>query len=443
MREACPPPHKSAMHHPLPKIHSLLKQLQANSNEPTPPISPYRFKKSQITTPFFQFCYNQQSIPTNALNILLKLTTPVAHTTHSTFYNSSGSIRHHSQFDTLGDSKESKRLQQFLNSPQIDQFESLVLAGSGGLEASSRYLVSALGNTFKKPVVVLDENMYKQTALFNSRKTLFVILSKSGLTLETRTLEQHICSTFLKPLNLLPQKHIMTLTTRGSPLDNPDHYLACFYLPKKLPGRLGCSSLLGTLIFGFARTHRTFTRFLNGARSYDSFLYTTPARQNPALLHALTTFWWRSLKAYEAWGILPYTTQLYEFPNLAQHLLMEGLGRSSEAGIQTCPFVFGHRGPKSFHWLYEWISETKRAFLDVIGVQSAIKDEPINMNICQHHIDLLLPTPMTLLLLNKLTPEAFGALIAHYEWLTTYLSTLWQCDAFSQPHTDASKRVHT
>nr|MSZ53668.1 glucose-6-phosphate isomerase [Actinomycetota bacterium] len=111
--------------------------------------------------------------------------------------------------------------------PQLDalsawarskKLENIVLCGMGG----SSLAPEVIAKTYKKNLTVLDSTDPKQIELAipkNLRKSLFVIGSKSGSTIETAS-QKSFFEHLLVENQLNPADHIVIVTDPGSPLHN-------------------------------------------------------------------------------------------------------------------------------------------------------------------------------------------------------------------------------
>ena len=160
----------------------------------------------------------------------------------------------------------------------------------------------------------------------NLPKTLFVIVSKSGSTLETRTNEEYVKDR-LKKAGLNPQKHLVAITGKGSPMDDPDHYLRCFYIWDYVGGRYSVTSMVGAVTLAFALGMDRFLDFLRGAAAMDKHAKDAAPTANLPLLSALLGIWNRNFLNLPTVAIIPYSQALSRFPAHLQQLDIESNGK--------------------------------------------------------------------------------------------------------------------
>jgi glucose-6-phosphate isomerase len=208
-----------------------------------------------------------------------------------------------------------------------------------------------------------------------------------------------------------------------------------------------------------------FERLLAGASEMDAHVLATPLRDNVAVWHALTAIWNRNAMHAGAQAVLPYDERLRLLPNYLQQLVMESLGKSTrlDGGVMvghTVPVWWGGAGTDTQHSFFQALHQgTQIVPADFIGVIRA--DHAHENNHTALLANLLAQTeafangqasddphrayagnrPSTLLLLDALTPESLGALIALYEHSVYLQSVLWGINAFDQFGVELGKQV--
>lgn len=199
-----------------------------------------------------------------------------------------------------------------------------------------------------------------------------------------------------------------------------------------------------------------FAQMLAGAEAIDRHFLEAPAESNLPLWHALFAVWNRNVEGHAAQAVLPYDERLRLLPAYLQQLVMESLGkRVDHAGAaiahDTVPVLWGGAGTDCQHSFFQALHQgTQIVPADFIGVI-----QPDHVHAGQHRVllsHLLAQTealangdegdspqrhfpgnrPSSLLLLDRLTPRGFGALVALYEHSVYAQSVLWGINAFDQ-----------
>jgi glucose-6-phosphate isomerase len=208
-----------------------------------------------------------------------------------------------------------------------------------------------------------------------------------------------------------------------------------------------------------------FERLLAGAAELDAHALRAAPRQNIAMWHALTAVWNRNAMDAAAHAVLPYDERLRLLPNYLQQLVMESLGKSvrldgGEVAAHTVPVWWGGAGTDTQHSFFQGLHQgTQIVPADFIGVIRA--DHAHRDNHAALLANLLAQTeafangqgsddphrayagnrPSTLLLLDALTPESLGMLIALYEHSVYLQATVWGINAFDQFGVELGKQV--
>lgn len=208
-----------------------------------------------------------------------------------------------------------------------------------------------------------------------------------------------------------------------------------------------------------------FEDFLAGAALMDAHVLDTPLPRNLAAWHALTAVWNRNGLGYATHAVLAYDDRLKLLSNYLQQLVMESLGKSvrldgSAVAGDTVPVWWGGVGTDTQHSFFQALHQgTSIVPADFIGVIRA--DAPYPQNHRALHANLLAQTeafangqasddphrayaggrPSTTILLDALTPQSLGALLAMYEHSVYLQSVFWGINAFDQFGVELGKQV--
>ena len=177
-----------------------------------------------------------------------------------------------------------------------EKFTTVVQIGIGGSDLGPRAMYLALENWAKK------NDTFKMEAKFISNvdpddaaavlasidvaHSLFVLVSKSGTTLETLTNESFVKDALAKA-GLDASRHMVAVTSETSPLAKSDDYLAAFFMDDYIGGRYSSTSAVGGAVLSLAFGPEVFERFLAGAAAEDVLAKNENLLENPAMLDAL------------------------------------------------------------------------------------------------------------------------------------------------------------
>ena len=235
----------------------------------------------------------------------------------------------------------------------------------------------------------------------------------------------------------------------------------------------GRYSLWSAVGFSFALAHgvSTFQRLLDGARQMDRHFFTAPLAQNLPVLRGLVEHWNRVALEYRSRCVVPYDVRLAHLPAYLQQLEMESNGKSVRRDgvpveLPTAPIVWGGVGTDAQHAFFQALHQgTQVVPVEFIGViqpahghdahhrvllanllaQSAAlayghdtRDSGDPLAAHKHHGG---NRPSTVILLDALTPESLGALIAMYEHSVFVEACLVGINPFDQFGVELGKRI--
>lgn len=190
---------------------------------------------------------------------------------------------------------------------------------------------------------------------------LFVLVSKSGTTLETLTNESFVKEA-LKKAGLDASKHMIAVTSETSPLAKSDDYLAAFFMDDYIGGRFSSTSAVGGAVLSLAFGPDVFAQFLEGAAAEDKLSANKNVMENPEMLDALIGVYERNVLGYPGTAVLPYSQALSRFPAHLQQLDMESNGKSvnrfgEPVDYPTGPVIFGEPGTNGQHSFYQLLHQ--------------------------------------------------------------------------------------
>ena len=177
-----------------------------------------------------------------------------------------------------------------------EKFTTVVQIGIGGSDLGPRAMYLALenwakvNNTFKMKAEFISNVDPDDAAGVLSKidiaHSIFVLVSKSGTTLETLTNESFVKDALTKA-GLDPSKHMIAVTSETSPLAKSADYLAAFFMDDYIGGRYSSTSGVGGAVLSLAFGPEVFAQFLDGAAETDALAKNEDLLKNPAMLDAL------------------------------------------------------------------------------------------------------------------------------------------------------------
>ena len=352
-----------------------------------------------------------------------------------------------------------------------EKFTTVVQIGIGGSDLGPRAMYLALENWAKKNGLFKMEAKFisnvdpdDAAAVLNSidvAHSIFVLVSKSGTTLETLTNESFVKDA-LKNAGLDASKHMIAVTSETSPLAKSDDYLAAFFMDDYIGGRYSSTSAVGGAVLSLAFGPEVFAQFLEGAAAADKSATNKDVRKNAALLDAMIGVYERNILGYPATAVLPYSQALSRFPAHLQQLDMESNGKSvnrfgETVDYVTGPVIFGEPGTNGQHSFYQLLHQgTDIVPLQFIGFKNSqigtdvvIQESTSQQKLCANVAAQIVAfacgksdenrnknfeggRPSSIIIGEKLDPKTLGALLAHYENKVMFQGFVWNLNSFDQ-----------
>ncbi len=323
-------------------------------------------------------------------------------------------------------------------------------------------------------------DFYQTVSGLNPEETLFIISSKSFTTPETMV-NTHTARTWL--LNHLKDdkaisKHFVAISTNRTMVQEfgiaPENM---FVFWDWVGGRYSLCSAIGLSVM-IAIGPENFYSLLRGAHRIDQHFRHTPLVRNIPVLMALLSIWYNNFFGAETSAILPYEQYLKLFPVYLQQVTMESNGKcvdidGKKVSYQTGQIYWGEVGTNGQHSFYQLMHQgTKLIPCDFIAFL-----EPLH-KIGKHH-ELLISNvfaqaealafgkteevlrkegvgeklipyrvfegnrPSSMIILDRLTPENLGKLIALYEHTVFTQGIIWKINSFDQWGVELGKVLAT
>jgi glucose-6-phosphate isomerase len=289
-------------------------------------------------------------------------------------------------------------------------------------------------------------------------ETLCVVASKSGGTPETRNGMLAARAAFRA--RALPfARQAVAITQQASALDRQavmEGWLARFPMWDWVGGRTSVTSAVGLL--PMALQGLDVDAFLAGAAAIDEATRARDARQNPALLLALS--WFHATGGQggrKAMVVLPYKDRLLLFSRYLQQLVMESLGKRLDlagARVDQGLTVFGNKGSTDQHayvqQLRDGADDFFAAFVRVLEAGPGDLEVEPGVSAGDYLHGFLLGTRRALadsgraslaITVDAVDAATVGALVALFERAVGFYASLVGVNAYHQPGVEAGKKA--
>jgi glucose-6-phosphate isomerase len=210
-----------------------------------------------------------------------------------------------------------------------------------------------------------------------------------------------------------------------------------------------------------------FRSLLAGFHAMDEHFRITPFERNLPVIMGLLVVWYSDFFGAETSAVLPYDQYLKRFPAYLQQLTMESNGKTitvdgARVDYQTSAIYWGEPGTNGQHSFYQLIHQgTKLIPCDFIGFAQTLNPlgthhdllmsnlfaqsealafgKPIEPVLAEGTPERLAPhrvfegnRPSSTILIDRLTPETLGKLIALYEHSVFTQGAIWNINPFDQ-----------
>jgi glucose-6-phosphate isomerase len=300
-------------------------------------------------------------------------------------------------------------------------------------------------------------------------ETLVIVSSKTFTTLETLTNAHSAREWCVRALGSedAVAKHFVAVSTNEKEVAKFGIDTAnMFEFWDWVGGRYSYDSAIGLSLM-IAIGPEQFREMLAGFHEMDEHFGTAPFERNLPVLLGLIGIWYNNFFGAETVAILPYDQYLGRLPAYLQQLDMESDGKHVDlqghtVNYQTGPIIWGQPGTNGQHAFYQLIHQgTKLIPCDFIGFNHSLN--PLG----RHHdllmanffaqtealafgktsqevaadgvVDFQVPHrtfegnhPTNTLLLDRLTPNTLGKIIALYEHKVFVQGTIWNINSFDQ-----------
>ena len=369
-------------------------------------------------------------------------------------------------------------------------FTDVVNVGIGGSDLGPVMVVEALKHYCTKLNThfvsnVDGDHVFEVIKNLDPESTLFIVVSKTFTTQETLSNANTIKSWLTKQLGESSvSKHFAAVSTNQKAIKefgiNPENV---FPMNDWVGGRFSLWSSVG-LSISLSVGYENFSNLLLGANKMDEHFKTTKFDSNIPVVLALLSIWYNNFFKAETEGVIPYTQYLNRLPAYLQQAIMESNGKSvdrsgNNISYQTGNIIWGDTGTNSQHAFFQLIHQgTKLIPCDFIGFKKPLKKdnkqhdklmsnffaqtEALMMGKSEKQVleelkqtDLSAKEfeflknfkvftgnkPTNTILIDKLTPQSLGSLIAMYEHKIFVQGVIWNIFSYDQWGVELGKQL--
>ena len=335
-------------------------------------------------------------------------------------------------------------------------------------EALRRYSDRALKFRFVSNVDATD--FVEAVRDLDPGETLFIVASKTFTTLETMTNARAARDWLLAGLSgdaKAVARHFVAVSTNAAKVAEFGIDTAnMFGFWDWVGGRYSMDSAIGlSTMLAIGPDH--FRAMLGGFHAMDEHFRQAPFERNLPVLMGLLAIWNNNFLGADTVAVLPYEQYLKRFPAYLQQLTMESNGKHVTQGGErvtwdTGPIYWGEPGTNGQHSFYQLIHQGTRlipcdfiAFAkasnplgsqhDMLLANALAQAEALAFGKTAAEVraegtpEALVPhrvfegnRPSSTILVEALTPESLGKLVALYEHTVFTQAAIWDIDPFDQ-----------
>jgi glucose-6-phosphate isomerase len=358
-------------------------------------------------------------------------------------------------------------------------FRYVVVIGIGGSYLGTEFVAQALHPFADKNIEIMFlsnvdiHNFGRIVSQIDPESTLWIVISKSYTTAETMA-NANQAYAFLTEKGLDPAKHFASVTSKGSPGDDPRNpVLSSFHMFDFIGGRYSVTSAVGGVPLSLYVGYERFERFLIGAEDMDFHVQNASVEKNIPIVAALVSVWNNNFLGYSTQAIIPYASSLSKLAPHIQQLNMESNGKSVTKDGDPLEepsgcIIFGEPGTNAQHSFFQLAHQGRHFPIDFIGIIRPYYEQYQNQSKgVSNHQELwsnLVAQPAALalgkedsepaksfpgnrpsstILLNDISPENIGRLLAFYEAKTVFEAFIWGINPFDQFGVELGKTLAT
>jgi glucose-6-phosphate isomerase len=319
----------------------------------------------------------------------------------------------------------------------------------------------------------------------NPATTLFVVVSKTFTTQETLSNSTTAKKWLVEALgeNAVADHFVAVSTNLAAIYAFGIQSENVFPMNDWVGGRFSLWSAVG-LPIALAVGPDNFEALLDGANQMDEHFASAPFEDNIPVMLALLTVWYNNFLGAQSEAVIPYTQYLNRLPAYLQQGIMESNGKSVDragkaVSYNTGNIIWGEPGTNSQHAFFQLIHQgTKLIPAHFIGFSTAlhgnkghhdklmanffaqtealmsgkteeqVRGELIQKGMDKTEMEHLVPfkiftgnKPTTTLLIDKLTPNTLGALVAMYEHKIFVEGVVWNIYSYDQWGVELGKQL--
>lgn len=361
------------------------------------------------------------------------------------------------------------------NNPLIakNKIKNIVVIGIGGSSLGSKAIDRLLHNRKKpkSPKLVFLENcdpltLAESLAEIKKENSIFIVISKSGTTIETTSIFKYIIKKYKLDLSdKKTKRHLIAITDAGSPLSQfaAFHGIQEFNIPHNVGGRFSVLTHVGLVPLALAGFN--IEKLIDGAREFEESFFNL----NESHLLYKAIYFHKNAQAKPINILFSYSSLFTYLNDWYVQLWGESLGKKDKKGTSIGLTPVGLTGSVDQHSFLQLIMEGPKdksvTFIKIDDFESPLqipdislthleKTDFINKNLfadlinaqCDATMEALIQQkdiPVDLIKFDSLNHKNVGSLIYYFELLTSAMGILFEINTYDQPGVELGKQILT
>lgn len=361
--------------------------------------------------------------------------------------------------------KTSRTLIKELKNIDFGDFDNIVVIGIGGSSLGTKAVYRLLKSNYEniKKIIFLENTdpieLKNQFQRINPERSLFLVISKSGTTIETISIFKATLDYFRLSLD---NGRVIIITDPHSALEKfaLEYNLKIFHIPENVGGRFSVFSAVGIVplyLAGF-----DVEKILDFAGKFMDSFFSGGEKH----LASKASFLYERAKCYKMNVVFSYSSLLDEFNKWYVQLWGESLGKINKKGQRVGLTPIGLLGSIDQHSFLQLLIEGPRdktvTFIKVKNFENSLTipgislphlektdfvngfsfNELINAQ-CDATRESVVRSGIEVdeIVLEKLNEESVGELLSYYELLTSALGALFEINTYNQPGVEIGKKI--
>jgi glucose-6-phosphate isomerase len=350
----------------------------------------------------------------------------------------------------------------------VKNSDTIVIIGIGGSSLGTKAIDSIFKHKNKnvKKILFLENpdeiDLSEKLDLIDKEKTLFIVVSKSGSTIETISIFKEIIERFSLDFSDGDREQVMVITDESSNLHKfAEHYgIKSYFIPKNVGGRFSVLSAVGVVPLTIAGYD--VKSILEGASLMVERFFS--GKENHLLKKAALLSAHKKETPMNV--IFSYANCLEDFTKWYVQLWGESLGKIDKHGNHTGLTPIGHIGSVDQHSFLQLIMQGPRdksvTFIKVDDFEKEMKIPNINLKFlektdyingysfnelidgeCEATKESIVKQGINVdkITMGSLEEKNVGELILYYELLTSLCGIMLKVNTYDQPGVEVGKQI--